>query len=69
MAVYSSLMLISLLIVCTFSFNYPRLANDQICKIKGGLLCVKDELIIIATIAKGIARKLNETEKNVNIKF
>jgi len=68
MAIYSSLMLIFLLIVCTYSFNSQRLGNDQ-CKIKGGLLCVKDELKIIETIANGISRKLNEIEKTVNEKI
>lgn len=69
MAVFSSLMLIFLLIVCTFSFTYRRSENDLTCNLKGGILCVKDELVIIATIANGIVRKLNETEKYVNINF
>jgi len=69
MAIFSSLILISLSIVCVLSFNYKRLENDHMCYVHGGILCVKDELKIIAIIAKGIAHKLNELEKKVRRKY
>ncbi len=65
MSILSNLMIISLSILCVCSFNYQRSENDKMCKIKGGILCVKDELMIIATIAQGIARKSIEIEKDV----
>ncbi len=37
------------------------------CKSHGGILCVKEQLTIIATIAKGIARKSIEIETDVSI--
>jgi len=69
MAIFSSLILISLSIVCVLSFNYKRLENDHMCYVHGGILCVKDELKIIATIAKDITYKLNELEKKVRRKY
>lgn len=69
MATFSSLLVISLLIVCVFSFNHQRLENDHMCSIKGGVLCVKDELIIIQNTAEDIESKSIEIEKHVRINF
>ena len=63
----SSLILTSFSILCVSSFNLRQIGNDNMCKVKGGILCVKDELMIIATTAKGIARTANEIEQHVNI--
>jgi hypothetical protein len=67
MSVLSSLMLIFSSILFVSSFNLRQIENDNMCKVKGGILCVKDELMIIATTAKGIARTANDIEQNVNI--
>jgi hypothetical protein len=39
--------------------------HDINCRAKGGILCIKEELDIIATIADGIVRKSMEIEKQV----
>jgi hypothetical protein len=67
MSVLSSLMFLVLSLVCVFSMSQKRSQNDNMCKVTGGILCVKDQLMIIATIAKGIAHASIEIETNVNI--
>ena len=62
----SSLLPIFLSIFCVFSLPKQRSNHDNMCVGKGGVLCVKDELRIIATIAQGIARTAMEVEKHVS---
>lgn len=69
MNILSSLMLISLSIAYVFSFNHQRLENDHMCQITSGILCVPDELKIIAAFAEGILNKANEIEAKVGINF
>jgi hypothetical protein len=69
MSILSNLMLTFLSILCVSSFNPRQLENDIKCNVKGGILCTKDELMIIATIAQGIVRAATEIEKKVKIEF
>jgi hypothetical protein len=39
--------------------------NDGMCSIRRGVLCVKDVLMIIATVAKSLNRTANEIEKHI----
>jgi hypothetical protein len=54
-------------IVCIIASSQQQSENDHMCKTNGGILCVKEQLTIIATIAKGIARKSIEIETDVSI--
>ncbi|CAF0795816.1 unnamed protein product [Rotaria sordida] len=61
----SSLILILLSIVCVFPFTLQHSQNDNMCKTTGSILCIKEELKIIETIAKGIARASGEIEQTI----
>ncbi len=54
-------------IACIIASSQQQSENDNMCKSHGGILCVKEQLTIIATIAKGIARKSIEIETDVSI--
>ncbi len=59
--------LLLLSIACVFASSQQRSENDGMCKFNGGILCVKDELMIIAKIAHGITSKSIEIETDVSI--
>jgi len=65
MSLLSILAFTLLSISSTHSFNYQRIANDDICDVKFGILCLHDELLIVKTVAEGIIRRANDIEKNV----
>jgi len=67
MFVVSSMIFRLLSIVCIIASSQQQSGNDNMCKTNGGILCVKEQLTIIATIAKGIARKSIEIETDVSI--
>jgi hypothetical protein len=69
MSILPTLIFTLLFIFIASSFNLQRLENDNMCKLTSGILCVKDELMIIATVAKSIAHTSSEIEKYVNIEF
>lgn len=65
MFIISILMLNFLSILCVCSLLDQQSDHDINCRAKGGILCIKEELDIIATIADGIVRKSMEIEKQV----
>lgn len=58
-------MLITLSIVCIFPTNTEQLENDRMCGMIHGILCMSDELKMIATVAQAITHKLDEIEDTV----
>ncbi|CAF1403244.1 unnamed protein product [Rotaria sp. Silwood1] len=65
MSTLSSLILVFLSIASVFSFTLRQSHNDNMCKTMGSILCIKEELAIIATVAKGIARASHEIEETI----
>ncbi len=61
----SSFMFTCLSILCVCSMPSQRPVHDITCSVKGGILCMLDELKIVQTVADGIARKSMEIEKHV----
>ncbi|CAF0889625.1 unnamed protein product [Adineta steineri] len=62
MSILSNTVFILLVFSSTFSWSQQ---NDNICQINGGILCVKDELTIITTIAKGVKHISNKIERYI----
>jgi hypothetical protein len=55
---------VSILFV-TGSNEQQHLQTDDMCKATRDVLCVKDVLMVIATVAKSINRTVNEIERSI----
>ncbi len=58
------IVIVSILLV-SGSMKKEQFQVDDMCKITENMLCVKDVLMIIATIAKSINHTANEIEKSI----
>jgi hypothetical protein len=57
--------LLLLLILIIRASAEQQTTGDEMCKVPRGILCVKDVLMTIATVAKSINRTANEIEKHI----
>jgi hypothetical protein len=58
------IVIVSILLV-SGSMKKEQFQVDDMCKITESMLCVKDVLMIIATVAKSINHTANEIEKSI----
>jgi len=63
----SSLVLILVLVFCVFGFSLQQLGDDNMCGVHRRVLCVKDQLTVIATKTKNIVHLLDDIENIVNM--
>jgi hypothetical protein len=65
----NTLLIIFTLILLVNGSHEEELKTDDLCKITRNVLCVKDVLMIIATVARSINRTANEIEKQIVTKI